>query len=360
MEFIKLAPRHEGVVHDIAFDYYGNVIYYCYYYLKIIYVYYYVIKGKRVSTCGADREIKVWDLDGDGKWTSEKIRAHTNSIWRLSWSHPEFGQLIASCSEDTTVCVWEEQESITTGNRVNADRWLKKVTLTESKKAVNDVKFSPRHLGLRLATASADGSIRIYEATDIFSLSYWQLVDTIQVEDTTGLMSEMGVAETSILRQSEHGLTCLSWNDCPFEPAKIAVGGFSRFAAVWTCDQKTGKWKEECILGDHVGVVHDIAWAPVMGRSFHQIATASRDNIVKVFTLTRKGDGSLECKGNPAILTCKSPVWRVAWNATGTILATSGDDGALSLWRKNFDGHWVSVQDIQPINENLRNNYKSN
>ena len=35
MEFIKLAPRHEGVVHDIAFDYYGNVIDYCInYYLK--------------------------------------------------------------------------------------------------------------------------------------------------------------------------------------------------------------------------------------------------------------------------------------------------------------------------------------
>jgi len=33
MEFIKLAPRHEGVVHDITFDYYGNVIDY-YYYLK--------------------------------------------------------------------------------------------------------------------------------------------------------------------------------------------------------------------------------------------------------------------------------------------------------------------------------------
>jgi len=327
MEFVKLSPRHEGVVHDIAFDYYG----------------------KRVCTCGADREIKVWDLDSNNNWSSEKIRAHSNSIWRLSWSHPEFGQLIASCSEDASVCVWEEQESINTDrSKVNNDKWLKKVALTESKKAVNDVKFSPRHLGLKLATASADGSIRIYEATDIFSLSYWQLVDTIQVEDTTGLMSEMGSTETSILRQSEHGLTCLSWNDCPFEPAKIAVGGFSRFAAIWTCDQKTGKWKEECVLGEHSGVVHDIAWAPVMGRSYHQIATASRDNVVRVFNLTRKGDGSLELTGNPAILTCKSQVWRVAWNATGTILATSGDDGALSLWRKNFDGQWDAVQETKP------------
>lgn len=38
---------------------------------------------------------------------------------------------------------------------------------------------------------------------------------------------------------SEHGLTCIAWNDCPFEPAKIAVGGYSKIARVLTLEKNT-------------------------------------------------------------------------------------------------------------------------
>jgi WD40 repeat protein len=44
--------------------------------------------------------------------------------------------------------------------------------------------------------------------------------------------------------------------------------------------------------------------------------------------------------------TTKSNVWRVAWNATGTVLATSAEDGTLSLWRRDFAGEWINVQDL--------------
>ena len=92
---------HDDVVNDIAFDFYG----------------------RRFATCSSDKNIRVWDLEGksnsgtngDGKCNftcSEISRAHQSSIWRLSWAHPEFGQLLASCSEDRTTCIWEEQESI--------------------------------------------------------------------------------------------------------------------------------------------------------------------------------------------------------------------------------------------------------
>lgn len=54
-------------------------------------------------------------------------------------------------------------------------RWIKKSQMNESKRAVNDVKFAPRNFGLKLATASADGYVRIYEANDVFSLGYWPL-----------------------------------------------------------------------------------------------------------------------------------------------------------------------------------------
>lgn len=35
-------------------------------------------------------------------------QTHSGSVWRVTWAHPEFGQVLASCSFDRTAAVWEE------------------------------------------------------------------------------------------------------------------------------------------------------------------------------------------------------------------------------------------------------------
>jgi len=364
MEFIRLTPVHTSHVHDIAFDFYG----------------------KRFCSCSSDR-IRIWDFDEETKhWSCYDLpRApHQNSVWRLSWAHPEFGQVFASCSEDRMICIWEEWGDITVagamasssslsasasgssssssssvpassgiGGGAKQQRWQCKAQLTDSKRAVNDVKFAPRHLGLKLASASSDGYVRIYEATDVFSLNYWQLQDSIQVEVTSAEKSNADSGVQSVGpqqgRESEHGLTCLSWNECPFETEMLAVGGHSKRASILIRSKETGKWFEgwshEC-----QGVVHDIAWAPVMGRSYHQIATASREGSCLLHRLKRSStpNGPFERLGDPIEIKTSSPVWRVAWNATGTVLATSSEDGTLSLWRKDANGKWSNVEKVAP------------
>lgn len=54
-------------------------------------------------------------------------------------------------------------------------RWARKAQLGDSRDSVQDIKFSPRHLGLKLATASSDGLVRVYEAVDVMNLSHWPL-----------------------------------------------------------------------------------------------------------------------------------------------------------------------------------------
>ena len=158
MDFVEVSPSHEDLVHDIAFDFYG----------------------KRFATCSSDKHIKIWTLDEEkDTWTSYDIpRAHQNSIWRLSWANPEYGQLLASCSDDNTICLWEEQESTTVADS-SQDRW-KKVKLASHKRSVNDVKFCHRSLGLKLASACADGYLRIYEALDIFDINKWDLMVSVR------------------------------------------------------------------------------------------------------------------------------------------------------------------------------------
>ena len=36
-------------------------------------------------------------------------QTHSGSVWRVTWAHPEYGQVLATCSFDRTVGVWEEQ-----------------------------------------------------------------------------------------------------------------------------------------------------------------------------------------------------------------------------------------------------------
>ena len=52
---------------------------------------------------------------------------------------------------------------------------VKRTTLVDSRTSVTDVKFAPKHMGLMLATCSADGVVRIYEAPDVMNLSQWSL-----------------------------------------------------------------------------------------------------------------------------------------------------------------------------------------
>ena len=53
--------------------------------------------------------------------------------------------------------------------------WVRRTNLVDSRTSVTDVKFAPKSLGLLLATCSADGVVRIYEAPDVMNLSQWTL-----------------------------------------------------------------------------------------------------------------------------------------------------------------------------------------
>lgn len=52
---------------------------------------------------------QIWDQDKFGNWNlSSAWKAHSGSVWKVTWCHPEFGQVIATCSFDRTACIWEE------------------------------------------------------------------------------------------------------------------------------------------------------------------------------------------------------------------------------------------------------------
>ncbi|KAJ3301459.1 epoxide hydrolase, soluble (sEH) [Blyttiomyces sp. JEL0837] len=329
-EVFRFDAGHDDLIHDIAYDFYG----------------------KRVITCSSDQKIKVWDRDPEtDKWIlNDAWKAHDSSVVKVTWAHPEFGNVFASCSCDRTVKIWEEQEHEPLGG---GRRWKLRATLSESKGSVQDIEMAPNHLGFKLATCSADGFVRIYEAIDVVNVGSWTLMSEIEVVP--------GCKETERL--------CLSWCPSRFQPQMIVVGcGRENVARIYKVDANN-QWQGVQTLSHHQDMITDVAWAPNMGRSYQLIATACKDGRVRIFKLLEESksawDGSrsgtdyqsggfvsgMAGAGQGAgsrfrvnlvadLGDHQAEVWRVEWNVLGTILSSSGDDGKVRLWKSTFLEDW--------------------
>jgi len=317
----SIETEHKDLIHDVAYDHYG----------------------RRMATCSSDQSIKVWDIAEDG--SSKQVahwKAHSGSVWRVTWAHPEFGQVLATCSFDRTATIWEEVSSAGDSDHggsssESSSSWVKRTSLVDSRTSVTDVKFAPKHLGLQLATCSSDGMVRIYEAPDVMNLCQW----TPQLEIN-----------------SKMSCSCLAWNPSRAHLSMIAVGSDDPSASgsskvqIYEFNESSRKWlKVEAIAGA-TDPVHDLSFAPNFGRSYHLLAIASRDVKVvslKPFTPSKEaiaqgsGYSKFEIRQVASFNEHNSQVWRVSWNVTGTILASSGDDGCVRLWKANYMGSWKSI-----------------
>ncbi|XP_076045357.1 nuclear pore complex protein Nup44A [Oratosquilla oratoria] len=304
--------EHKDLVHDVAFDFYG----------------------RRMATCSSDQSVKIWDLNEDEEWVcTYSWKTHSGSVWKITWAHPEFGQIIATCSFDRTAAVLEEVIG-DSGHGIQST-WIKRASLVDSRTSVTDVKFAPKFLGLQLATCSADGGIRIYEAPDVMNLSQWSL----QYEINAKLPC-----------------SCISWNPSPsrLHPPLIAVGSDDPSSSggkvfIYEFSENLRKWNLVETVMTVIEPVHDIMFAPNLGRSYHILGIATKD--VKIITLKplrqdEQNQSSLtrfEVRQAGQFDDHSSTVWRVCWNVLGTILASSGDDGCVRLWKANYMGIWKCV-----------------
>ncbi|KAJ9093629.1 hypothetical protein QFC20_007088 [Naganishia adeliensis] len=160
-----LPTNHADLVTDVVYDYYGE----------------------RLATTSADQKIKVWKKDPvKGSWDLEdEWKAHDAPILQLAWSHPEHSSLLASCSYDRSVRIWE-QVTVPYGGRPGAHtttpgkRWIECGLLMDARGSVRNIEFAPNAFGLKIATISTDSYLRIYTCLSP-SLDDWQLTNTVSL-----------------------------------------------------------------------------------------------------------------------------------------------------------------------------------
>ncbi|KAL7411376.1 WD40-repeat-containing domain protein [Mrakia frigida] len=335
--------QHEEMIHDAQLDYYG----------------------KRLATCSSDKTIRVFDVvDGEQKGQGDVLRGHTAPIWQLSWAHPSFGPILASASYDGKVFIWKEKgraalgappsKAASNAARVGAgaggngagEKWevIKEHNLHAA--SVNSVAWAPYEHGPILACASSDSKVSIVTFNNDGSTE--SFVAIAHPMGATSVSWAPSVVPGSLTRPAAPVPGGVSGSGAENKQKKFVTGGCDSKVKIWGWREQEREWAVEDTLDKHTDWVRDVAWAPNIGLPTSYIASCSQDRTVLIHTRSTPTSPWLTTSLLPEGETFPEVVWRVSWSLAGNVLAVSGGDGKVSLWKEKggAGGGWECVSEM--------------
>ncbi|KAK5117888.1 hypothetical protein LTR85_008662 [Meristemomyces frigidus] len=347
--------------------------------------------GTRRATVSSDHRVKVSDRnDKTGQWSVTDVWiAHDAEVTDLKWNGPFVGEHLGTIGEDGLIRIWQEDVN----EAPNSGRRFKKIYEQATATGVPYMSLDFKNIGTEtyLAFVTRDGYLSVCEPEDHDELSAWRVMWSDYLCKTP-------------LRTEETGFR-LSWHQekLPAWPAVLAgldrkslslAAAVGDIVKVFRTD-KDRKFYTAAKLEGAKGLVRDVSWANGSMRGFDLIAIASKDGFVRIYELhttatslpaptnhitaernmpslqspqmksVRSGIGAGlaggargkrdENAGAPgavkqdprlvAELEMYGP-WRVDWSPMADLLVTTGDDGAVRLWKRAVDGKWLEAAEI--------------
>ncbi|KAA3681345.1 nucleoporin SEH1 [Paragonimus westermani] len=243
--------------------------------------------------------------------------------------------------------------------------WVRRASLVDPRTSVTDLEFAPRHLGLQLAAISTDGLLRIYEALSRLDPPLIAVGSATSASFNTAGENVNGAPVPPTSNMFQTGLGGSGGSSGSLVVGKVVIYEYSEARRHWDLVEDVGML---------IDAVYDLQFAPHMGQSFHTLAVGSKEvfilrirpattgqgnNIISKGDVSLSGSGSLSSMPVPVRSAYeinllarfgdhKGRVWRVSWNVTGSVLASSGDDGYVRLWQANHLGVWQPISAIAP------------
>lgn len=290
-----IANAHNDLIHDAVLDYYG----------------------RRLATCSSDKTIKIFEVEGETHKLVETLSGHEGPVWRVAWAHPKFGTILASCSYDGKVLIWKEENG----------SWNQIAAYAVHSASVNSVQWAPHEYGALLLAASSDGKVSVVE------------------------FKENGTTSPIVIDAHAIGVNAASWAPATVQGdansqqlRRFVTGGADNLVKIWKFSNDSQTYVLEDTLEGHSDWVRDVAWSPsILLRSY--IATVSQDRTCIIWS-QENNQGSwkktlLQNEKFPDVL------WRASWSLSGNILALSGGDNKVTLWKEDLEGKWEPAGEVQ-------------
>ncbi|GMG19143.1 unnamed protein product [Ambrosiozyma monospora] len=158
---------------------------------------------------------------------------------------------------------------------------------------------------------------------------------------------EDGSQKSIVFQAHSIGVNAGSWAPPQKEniqERRLVTGGCDNLVKVWKFDSAANTYVEEAVLQGHTDWVRDVAWSPSLLSKYY-IASASQDRTVIIWT---KEAGSSGAWKKQLLTDDKFPdvCWRASWSLSGNVLAISGGDNKITLWKENFEGKWESAGEV--------------
>ncbi|KAK4336862.1 hypothetical protein RND71_044018 [Anisodus tanguticus] len=307
----QIDTNHEDMIHDAVADYFGT----------------------KLATCSSDRTIKLFSLNGTNHSLITELKGHEGPVWQLSWSHPVFGNLLASCSYDRKVIIWKETKQSV---------WEKVYEYNKHDSSVNAIDWAPKEFGLLLVCGSSDGALSIITC-----------IDNVWSGERIADAHNSGVNAVCWSPPFSYGLSLfknekLDSNETNNQDGKLVKrfvsGGCDNKLKIWIYEDKEEKWIVENVLEKHTDWIRDVAWSPTIGSDKSFIASCSQDGKVIIWEFNHQ-ENDEKIWVPKCLHEFNDVVWHVSWSTMGNILAVSGGDNQVTLWKENVAGVWHCIND---------------
>jgi len=267
--------------------------------------------GQRAAAASVDNMIHIWDVSDGQQKMAGQLKGHEGPVWKISWAHPKYGSIVASCGYDMKVIIWKE---------VQQGNWQIAHMDTSHTASVNDVEFCPWEHGLRLACASSDGTVSV--------LTY---------------VAQEGQWRRASFPANAGGSQAVSWapvqhrDGAPQPTMRLVSGGCDNSVGVWKCENEA--WSQEFppLPSAHADWVRDVAWRPTEGASV--VASGSWDKTVAIYAQEMEGQHWRQL----CTLTLPAKVESLNWCESGSILGIAHGESEVVLYKETYDGKFEEI-----------------